>query len=89
MGAVLQYVQYVGHFSADGLDVGVWGVPVDTAFGRLTGIDNLLELTTDRYADVPLSVRGPGAGPEVTAGACRPTCSQWPGRPSHGKRTGR
>ena len=33
--------------------------------GRLT--DNLIELRTARYADNPLVVQGPGAGPEVTA----------------------
>jgi aspartokinase/homoserine dehydrogenase 1 len=33
--------------------------------GRLT--DNLVQLRTRRYADNPLVVQGPGAGPEVTA----------------------
>ena len=32
---------------------------------RLT--DNLVQFTTARYADNPLVVQGPGAGPEVTA----------------------
>jgi aspartokinase/homoserine dehydrogenase 1 len=63
-GAVLQYV---GRFSADGIDVGVRHVPEDEAFGRLDGQDNLFEVTTDRYAEAPLVVRGPGAGPAVTA----------------------
>jgi aspartokinase/homoserine dehydrogenase 1 len=35
------------------------------AVARLT--DNLVQFTTDRYADNPLVVQGPGAGPEVTA----------------------
>lgn len=34
--------------------------------GRLT--DNLIQFRTRRYADNPLVVQGPGAGPEVTAG---------------------
>jgi aspartokinase/homoserine dehydrogenase 1 len=42
-------------------------VPRDTALGRLEGRNNLFEITTDRYAEAPLVVRGPGAGPEVTA----------------------
>jgi homoserine dehydrogenase len=63
-GAVLQYV---GRFSADGIDVGVRHVSGDTAFGRLDGQNNLFELTTDRYTDAPLTIRGPGAGPDVTA----------------------
>ncbi len=29
--------------------------------------ENLIALTTRRYAKMPLIVRGPGAGPEVTA----------------------
>lgn len=36
-----------------------------TIHGRLT--DNLIQFTTKRYADNPLVVQGPGAGPEVTA----------------------
>jgi len=33
--------------------------------GRLT--DNLIQFRTRRYADNPLVVQGPGAGPDVTA----------------------
>ncbi len=33
----------------------------------LAGPDNLLAFTTKRYSDLPLVMRGPGAGPEVTA----------------------
>lgn len=33
--------------------------------GRLT--DNLVQFRTRRYADNPLVIKGPGAGPEVTA----------------------
>jgi aspartokinase/homoserine dehydrogenase 1 len=60
-------LQYVGRFSASGINVGVRPVPRDTALGRLEGRNNLFEITTDRYAEAPLVVRGPGAGPEVTA----------------------
>ena len=60
-------LQYVGRFSTDGIDVGVQPVSQATAFGRLDGQNNLFEITTDRYAEAPLVVRGPGAGPEVTA----------------------
>ena len=31
------------------------------------GTDNVFALTTDRYAESPLVLRGPGAGPDVTA----------------------
>ncbi len=60
-------LQYVGRLSPEGIDVGVRRVSHDTAFGRLTGQDNLFEMTTDRYAEAPVVVRGPGAGPDVTA----------------------
>lgn len=60
-------LQYVGRFSSGKIDVGVRRVQTDTAFGRLDGQDNLFEITTDRYAESPLIIRGPGAGPEVTA----------------------
>ncbi|HUH13936.1 MAG TPA: hypothetical protein VMK65_12545, partial [Longimicrobiales bacterium] len=33
----------------------------------LSGTDNLIAVTSTRYADTPLVSRGPGAGPQVTA----------------------
>ena len=33
----------------------------------MRGSDNLVAVYTDRYVETPLVVRGPGAGPEVTA----------------------
>lgn len=35
--------------------------------GRLSGSDNMVIFTTDRYSRQPLIIQGPGAGPEVTA----------------------
>lgn len=60
-------LQYVGELSAGEIDVGVEEVPKDDALGQLGGQNNLVEITTDRYAESPLVVRGPGAGPDVTA----------------------
>lgn len=60
-------LQYLGAFSEDGIRVGVQTVPRSSAFGQLGGQDNLFEITTDRYAASALTVRGPGAGPDVTA----------------------
>ena len=42
---------------------------VDSAhpFYNLSGSDNIISFTTDRYSDRPLVVKGPGAGAEVTA----------------------
>ena len=36
-------------------------------FYNLSGSDNIVSFTTDRYKDHPLVVKGPGAGAEVTA----------------------
>jgi len=38
-------------------------------FAQLSGSDNIVSFTTDRYGEQPLIIRGPGAGPRVTAGA--------------------
>lgn len=40
----------------------------DHPFAQLSGSDNIIALTTSRYKEQPLIVRGPGAGAEVTAG---------------------
>ena len=37
-------------------------------FYTLSGADNMIVITTERYHDRPLVVKGPGAGAEVTAG---------------------
>ena len=41
--------------------------PKDHPFAALTGADNIIMFSTDRYNTLPLIVRGPGAGAEVTA----------------------
>ena len=64
-------LRYVGRIERAGgewrLGVGVEAVPADSPLGGLRGTDNLIEITTDRYALSPLVVQGPGAGPAVTA----------------------
>ncbi|MGB3799557.1 MAG: bifunctional aspartate kinase/homoserine dehydrogenase I [Lewinella sp.] len=47
--------------------VGVQAVGSDNPFYTLSGSDNMIVFTTDRYRTRPLVVRGPGAGAEVTA----------------------
>lgn len=47
--------------------VGVVALPGDHACRHTRLTDNLVQFTTDRYADNPLVVQGPGAGPAVTA----------------------
>jgi aspartokinase/homoserine dehydrogenase 1 len=42
-------------------------LPSTHPFAHLRLTDNIVQFTTRRYADNPLIVQGPGAGPEVTA----------------------
>jgi aspartokinase/homoserine dehydrogenase 1 len=42
-------------------------LPASHPFYGLEGSDNMILLTTDRYYDRPMIIRGPGAGAEVTA----------------------
>ena len=47
--------------------VGIQSVGSDNPFYTLSGSDNMIVFSTDRYSTRPLVVRGPGAGAEVTA----------------------
>ncbi len=47
--------------------IGLEAVDMSHPFYFLSGSDNMIVFTTDRYHDRPLVVRGPGAGAEVTA----------------------
>jgi aspartokinase/homoserine dehydrogenase 1 len=42
--------------------------PKDHPFAQLSGSDNIISFTTERYSEQPLIIRGPGAGAAVTAG---------------------
>jgi bifunctional aspartokinase / homoserine dehydrogenase 1 len=47
--------------------IGLRGVGPQHPFYQLTGADNIISFTTERYKDRPLVIKGPGAGAEVTA----------------------
>ena len=47
--------------------VGIERVPLDHPAASAIGTENLFAFTTERYRERPLVVRGPGAGPAVTA----------------------
>ena len=47
--------------------IGLEAVDLNNPFYHLSGSDNMIVFTTERYKDRPLVVRGPGAGAEVTA----------------------
>jgi len=64
-GAVLRYVATLD----DGRPrVGLREVPSQNALARCGLTDNILQVTTARYSESPLTIQGPGAGREVTAG---------------------
>jgi aspartokinase/homoserine dehydrogenase 1 len=48
-------------------EIGLRRVGLEHPFYGLSGADNMIIFTTDRYKERPLVVRGPGAGAEVTA----------------------
>ncbi|MFN2270918.1 MAG: hypothetical protein ACK2US_08790, partial [Anaerolineae bacterium] len=47
--------------------VGLVAVDRNSPLGALRGPANYVALYTERYAEVPLAISGPGAGREVTA----------------------
>ncbi len=63
-------LSYLARLDASGptltLETGVEAASPDTVFGRLTGMDNAMALTTRRYPRA-LTVSGPGAGHDITA----------------------
>jgi aspartokinase/homoserine dehydrogenase 1 len=63
-GRVLRYLSTV---TSRRVQVGLREVPVGTPFATLHGTDNQLVFTTARYRTNPLVIKGPGAGPGVTA----------------------
>lgn len=63
-GRVLRYVATV---TRTALQVGLREMPREHPLGQLRGGANQLVITSGRYADSPLVLTGPGAGPEVTA----------------------
>lgn len=60
-------LRYVARLSPQGCEVGLQEVPRLSAVGRLFGTDNILTMHTRFYDERPLTISGPGAGPDVTA----------------------
>lgn len=60
-------LRYVARILPDGCEVGLREMPRVSTVGRLYGADNILTVYTRFYADRPLTISGPGAGPDVTA----------------------
>jgi len=62
-----QKLRYVGSLDELGARVRLEAVAPEHPAATVSGPDNLIAFTTARYDATPLVVRGPGAGPEVTA----------------------
>lgn len=61
-------LRHLARLHADGrASVGVVALPADHACCHTRLTDNLVQFRSARYAENPLVVQGPGAGPEVTA----------------------
>nr|HID14931.1 homoserine dehydrogenase [Anaerolineae bacterium] len=62
-----QTLRYVARVGPEGGQVRLVAVPQDSPLGALRGPANYIAFHTARYAEIPLVISGPGAGPEVTA----------------------
>ncbi|MEM1358555.1 MAG: bifunctional aspartate kinase/homoserine dehydrogenase I [Bacteroidota bacterium] len=60
-------LRMIASLTGEEATVGIQAVGPDNPFYGLSGSDNMIVFTTDRYQERPLVVRGPGAGAEVTA----------------------
>ncbi len=61
-------LRHVAHLDRQGrASVRLVVLPATHAFAHTRLTDNIVQFSTRRYCDNPLSVQGPGAGPEVTA----------------------
>jgi aspartokinase/homoserine dehydrogenase 1 len=67
-GMVLRYVAEVD-VSGRAARVSLAQFPADHPFANISLTDNIVQFVTRRYSENPLIVRGPGAGPDVTAAA--------------------
>ena len=66
-GKVLRYVASID-VQAGKAQVGLESFAPQHPFANISLTDNIVQFVTGRYCDNPLIIRGPGAGPAVTAG---------------------
>jgi aspartokinase/homoserine dehydrogenase 1 len=60
-------LRYIGKLENGKVAITLQMVDDAHPFFMLSGSDNIISFTTDRYKDRPLVIKGPGAGAEVTA----------------------
>src|SRR5690606_10464575 len=61
-------IRYIGKLEDGKVSIAMEMVDETHPFYSLSGSDNIISFTTERYKERPLVVKGPGAGAEVTAG---------------------
>jgi aspartokinase/homoserine dehydrogenase 1 len=64
-GKVLRYVAIIEEGSAR---LALRAEGPGSPFRSLVDSDNIVVITTDRYSSLPMVIKGPGAGAQVTAG---------------------
>lgn len=64
-----QVLRYIGEFDVvqKKLQVTLVSEPKDSPFGQLKGADNLIEIYSNSYGEIPIVIQGAGAGKQVTA----------------------
>jgi len=60
-------LRYIGKLEDGNAKISLQMVDENHPFYMLSGSDNIISFTTDRYSERPMVVKGPGAGAEVTA----------------------
>jgi aspartokinase/homoserine dehydrogenase 1 len=60
-------LRYIGKLEDGKVEISLQMVDDSHPFYMLSGSDNVISFTTDRYNNRPLVIKGPGAGAEVTA----------------------
>lgn len=60
-------LRYIGILENGKVEINLEMVDENHPFFTLSGSDNIISFTTERYRERPLVVKGPGAGAEVTA----------------------
>ena len=60
-------LRYIGKLEDGQVSIALEMVDQAHPFFALSGSDNIISFTTERYKERPLVVKGPGAGAEVTA----------------------
>lgn len=60
-------LRFIATLEGDQAFISLQAVGPENPFYNLSGSDNMIVFTTDRYCERPLVIKGPGAGAEVTA----------------------